>query len=970
MQSVSENEVCEYKLDSPSDLHVNVVKNYQIKLSLLHINIRSIHNKLEDLKYFICQINQLPEVVVVSETWLKSNEIDYYNLPGYTSYFSCRDEGNGGGVAIYVRSSLAHSLISCRNNGYYSLWIEISNIHSFKKLHIGGYYKPPSYKLKDFLTVLDNDFVKCNNVPAVVLGDFNINECQDNNEYSLYRITYMSHGFNILNAMPTRINNTIDHVLTNISQKRFTVYNIGNTLSDHSAILTTMCDNALINKPRIDRERTVINYAKLPEIFKHKICNLQVDLDENRDVNSNLEKILDKLGESIIESREIKKLSNSTMNMCPWVTPCYTQLTLTRDKLYKKYKRKINNTNIKLQLNEINNRLTMLKRSLIKEYHATLFNECKGDSKKIWRNIRTLLNKTNNYETQVESLVSDGVVLTDPQLITNKFCEHFTNVGLRISEQIISYPNDSIWKLGTQDRATNSIFLLPTDETEIENIINKLNNGKSSGYDNISTRIIKLCKSILLPLLTQNINMVLQTGEFPNVLKIAQITPLHKSGPKNILNNYRPISVLSVMSKIYEKVIHKRLANFYETSTFLYNHQYGFRQNCNTGSAAMSLVQDLQMAIDRNRFAGSIFVDLCKAFDMVDHKILLAKLEMSGIRGIALKLLSSYMDKRIQFVKQGVYKSDKNYVTTGVPQGSVLGPLLFLVYINDIGKLKLHGVPKLFADDTVILYDTTSNMQEMLQYMQNDLTVLNEYLRVNKLVVNIDKTNYIIFTSPRNNHNIINIPLHLNNRQISRTNHVKYLGLYLDENLNWKIHINHIIKKILPVVGILWRLRDTPISIKKLIYNSLVNSHLNYLCMVWGSACKIALSPLQIVQNKAIKAVYNLPRLTESKNMYMSYSVLPIRSMYAYNLLIFIFNNPSWEEPVKHTYHTRQINHKYLTNIKTETGRKSCTFKGYQLFNSLPESIKRAPNISRFKKGLRNLLLKRLIYEDHTLFDI
>ncbi|KAJ8898000.1 hypothetical protein PR048_003360 [Dryococelus australis] len=301
----------------------------------------------------------------------------------------------------------------------------------------------------------------------------------------------------------------------------------------------------------------------------------------------------------------------------------------------------------------------------------------------------------------------------------------------------------------------------------------------------------------------------------------------------------------------------------------------------------MSLVQEIQVAIGHNKFAGSIFVELCKAFDILNHAILLKKLEIRGIRGIALQLMVNYMEKRTQFIKLGQFKSETRDVATGVPQGS---------------KLKLHCSPKLFADDTALFYNTATNMQ------------------IYKLAINADKTNYVIFTSSRSNHNV-NTPLQITNKQITRACYVKYVGLYIDEYLNWKVHVNHITNKLLPVLGILWRLRGIPVEIMNTIYNSLINSHLQYLCMLkLFMTCLIILTVELCIPPTILK------------------------------LLNFVFNNPSCDVPVELTYYTCHADHKFLLNIRTEIGRKAFHFQGFHLFNALPESLRNVQSHARFKK--------------------
>lgn len=961
--------VSEHNLDSISDLNyiTNSVVDVNDSLTVLHTNIRSLRNKFEDLKVMLAQTGLLPSIVVVSETWLKDYESSMFNLPGYLAYFACRNTGVGGGVAIYIRNNLQHNVIRMCNNGYYSLWIELSDIGNLKKVFVGGYYRPPNFNLQDFLAILDNDLGSSNNCPTIVSGDFNINTNTQSSASTLYNTVCSCNSFKILNTVSTRVTDTaastIDHFISNILNRGMQVFTVDNHVSDHRVLFLSVKCEGLSNATAHPTVIRKTDYNLLDRLMGNELG--EFSFPNRNDVNENAELLVNTISELVSKvTLAVAYKYRNRYSLTSWATSEFLNLVTERDKLYKKYKKKRGNTYIKEQLNLLNNRITGIKRKLITEYNVKKVSQCQGNVKLIWREINRMLGNKNKTSTDINSINnSAGVNIIDKQDITNTFCDHFSSIGHNLSASIVACPNSNINSFHTLTHLPDSIFMLPSNNKEITDIIYKLES-KSPGLDNIAALIVKRYQQILTPLLTELVNQVLHSGVYPNILKYAKVIPLHKKGDRKLLNNYRPISVLSVINKIFELVIKKRLLNFFEGKDILYNHQYGFRRNRNTSLAALTLVDKIKLAIDNNKVAGAIFIDLCKAFDLVNHKILLDKLEYYGVRGLALKLITSYLSDRYQTVYVGTHKSDSKIVDLGVPQGSVLGPILFLIYINDIGNLKLHGMPFLFADDTVLFYGQTSDAEQMLQFMQEDLNTLAKFFSINKLVLNLDKTNYIVFSSPLymlDHH----MALIIDNKEIARVPWVKYLGLYIDEHLKWKVHIDMVIKKVLPAISALHRLYALQVNIKRAVYFSLIHSHLQYLSIIWGSAAKTILRPLQIIQTKALKIVYNYPRLTPTISVFSNANILPIRFLYEYNLLNHVFNSASRiKSPI---YSTRYANDGQLCTTRTDYGRMASTFHGHLLFNKLPKDIKNLCSFYQFKQQLKKLLLQRVSLLDDVL---
>jgi Reverse transcriptase (RNA-dependent DNA polymerase) len=481
-------------------------------------------------------------------------------------------------------------------------------------------------------------------------------------------------------------------------------------------------------------------------------------------------------------------------------------------------------------------------------------------------------------------------------------------------------------------------------------------------YDGIKPRDLKIIAEKIKSSMVHLVNTIFESGVYPSSFKLAVITPLFKSGASNSADNYRPISVLPVLNKVVERILHQRLMNFAISSKILDKKQFGFRSKSCTENAAIELTTKIYKAIDQKCTATGVFMDLQKHFDIVNHKHLLEVLDLYGIRGMALKVFENYLKDRKQIVKINETLSQPKSINQGVVQGSCLGPLLFVLFFNAISGVNIKGEIFMFADDLVLLNINDKNCTS-LNEATTDVKALMNFFTHRKLLLNPEKTLFMIFSSSYNkieqpSEMIIDV-----NTSIKRTKTFKYLGLTLDQNLRWKDHIENLGKKISNASAILWKLRRLlPQKIKKLIYDTLVQSHLSFMTSIWGLASFKSISALQVAQNRALKNVYDLDRDISRVPMYTHHveNHLPIRGLcvlgiakYVYctihdlthSNLIFNDNRAS-----SHTRTLRSSQNKRLTQNFTRTnyGAKSIESIGPRIFLKLPADIQNSPHQHAF----------------------
>ena len=422
---------------------------------------------------------------------------------------------------------------------------------------------------------------------------------------------------------------------------------------------------------------------------------------------------------------------------------------------------------------------------------------------------------------------------------------------------------------------------------EVVDVIKHLKDS-SCGWDDISTAVVKTTYTSFIVPITHILNISITKGVFPNELKIARVIPLFKSGDSMIFANYRPVSILPVFSKILERLMYKRLLTFINKNGILYSYQFGFRSEHSPELALLFLVDKVSTALENGDFVLGLLLDFSKAFDTVNHDILYLKLEKYGIRGTALNMFKSYLSNRQQYVVYDGVKSENKKIICGVPQGSILGPLLFLLYINDLAGVSSKIFSLLFADDSNV-FMTGKDPNQLIRSMNNEISKVVDWLRVNKLSLNLKKTHFIFFRKQRTRVRIFE-ELIIDNVKIDMKDDTKFLGVILDKNLNFGEHIRYIKGKVSRGLGILYKCRrlfthETLLT----LYNSFVFPYFNYCVSVWGNTFSSYLEPLIKMQKRAVRIVAGAERNSHTSPIFKRLNTLKLSQIYLYKVQLFAF---------------------------------------------------------------------------------
>ena len=544
--------------------------------------------------------------------------------------------------------------------------------------------------------------------------------------------------------------------------------------------------------------------------------------------------LLDSIMEKHSPLRKIR-ISSKRIYIEPWMSRGLEISSKKKDILYKKTLKPDCTTDCIATYKNYRNLYNKTKRTMKIVYYTNRISENIKNTKKIWGIINEILKKQKRRGSIITHINIKGVKTYDSRKIANEFGTFYSTMGYNLSSKIKGSTRNINHYLDNIPTNPNSMSMIPIRPDEIKQQITKLPNKSSSGYDGISNKLLKLLSNSIAYPLSIIFNQSILTGIYPDKMKLAEVIPLYKGKDSDEIINYRPISLLITMSKVIEKLIYQRTISFIEKNDILYNSQYGFRSKRSCEHAIQELIGNVLDSKNAKQHSCAVFLDLSKAFDTLDHRILLDKLEKYGIRGICNNWFRSYLKDRklqckINTVENGTIKSDVYNISHGTAQGSCLGPLLFILFTNDIHKLPLYSRLILFADDTTLYCHHKS--KQFLKYMLiHDMELLLDWFKANLLSLNMEKTTMIKFWP-----DITPFKLHIGNTILQTSKFTKFLGITIDEHLTWSRHTDNILDKLLVNRRLLQNAKKllTNATLKQ-IYYAHIHSHLTSIVCLFGA---------------------------------------------------------------------------------------------------------------------------------------
>ena len=938
----------------------------------------------EEFRDFIYKLDHEFSIISLTETWCLDDPRNesLFKLNNYTSIHQARNsERNGGGTCIFIHNSLIFKKrtdLCINNNDIESLTIEIIN-KSNKNLIVNVTYRQPAGNFKVFEDSLKNiiSAKNHNRKPFYLTGDLNLNllDYKTNTKVKSYLNLLYSHSFIPLINKPTRISKhnatVIDHILTNTFINEDYLTGIVKTdISDHFPVF--FLTKTKLNKTKqtnfvFKRKITDVNLMNFNEALK-SVCwdNVLKHTDPDKAYNEFLETFLFHY-ETFFPKQKIQ--INPKNLASPWITKGILKSSKRKQKLYEKFLKRKSTRNEDNYKNYKRLFESIKLRSKAK-YYKDCLDKYQNNVKKTWDVIKEVIGNTKPIShTLPKRLVINNAEIYDKKSIAEQFNKYFVNVGPKLAESIPkSKKNVESFLSGQYPILKES----PLTDEELKIAFASLRPNKSPGFDDISSNVIRFVFYALIKPTKHIFNLSLNKGIFPDKLKVARITPIFKSGDKENVSNYRPISVLTCFSKILERIMYNRLYSFLVDNNILYDKQFGFQSEHSTEHAILQFTNQILQSFSQDKFTIGVFIDLSKAFDTVDHHILLKKLSFYGVRNNNLKWFSSYLFNRKQYITTDQGDTGMGTIKCGVPQGSILGPLLFLIFVNDFTQSTSLD-PIMFADDTNLFY-SNKNIDTLFKVVNKELLKINMWFQANKLSLNANKTKYIFFHKPRMKNNIpLNLPiLKINDTEITREQSMKFLGVVVDENLSWKNHIELLETKIAKNIGVLYRASKL-LNFKclKNIYFALIHSYINYANIAWGSSYRTGLNKILLKQKQAARIIFHKDRLSHSRPLMKKLNALNVHQINLYKICIFmyqvkrgtipkIFNNDFTS--VEHSYRTRFALNSFQLPRSSKASKFSILLRGPKLWNEFLNSDEK--NISKLT-SFKNVLKKKILEFDN-----
>lgn len=893
-----------------------------------------------------------PKIIMLTETHL-TLDIDRseYNIENYRMLCCYSVSRHTGGVMMYVHESVKFNVVDNSTCGL-NWFIAVKVVKGLTAGVYGLLYHSPSVNDRDFLTHLEQtwlDKIIDDKGMNLIAGDFNID--WKNNKDSKH-LRCLMQCFNLDQKVTNITRNTsrsktiIDLVFCNFNELSVTI-DQNNKISDHETIQIQF---KKISEP-LQSNITIKCWKKYSKSALISLLRRNMPNDSERQLDEKADVLCTVLKENVNQLVVVKNIR--CRNRKRWYTLELKNLQKMRDEAYKRASMSWEEADW-LQYKVLRNEYTCSIKITKAEYTQRKIEQNRGNSKQLWKTLKSLWKSKEKASSQISF---DGEVIDNEDLICDKFNSYFIDSVQQINDSIENVQHTFEEENNHVIRSWN-IFNRVSYDT-MRKAIDKI--GSSSGLDNVNLQVLKDSLEITGEHLLGIINDSLEQGKFPRSWKQSTVIPIPKVSGTIKAEEYRPINMLPIYEKVLEIIVKDQLLEYLNEEKILIDEQSGFRQHHSCESALNLLLYKWKRMIEEKKTIVVLFLDLKRAFETISRPEMLNTLSKYGMGGNVLRWFQSYLSDRTQICQYGNSTSLPKLVPLGVPQGSVLGPLLFILYINDMKKAIKHCDVNLFADDTVI-FVAEKNAEAASRKLREDIKLLDTWLKVKKLKLNVQKTKTMIISNKKQL-NYADLKIYIEGIEIERVEVFKYLGVLIDQKLTFKAHIDNVIKKIAKKYGMLVRLSSQMTFWSKIfVYKTLVAPHIDYCSSVIFLASDIHQKRLQRLQNKFMRFILSCNRYTPIRVMLDTLQWLSVKERIVFNVLTIIFkltNNllPEYLTNIIlrgrniHNYSTRRSDDLRVVPFTMTSTQKSIYFSGIRIFNELPIEIRTMRSVPEFKRN-------------------
>jgi hypothetical protein len=879
---------------------------------------------------------------------------------------------------MYIRNNIAFNpREDLRSEDNENVWIEVL-LPKTKPIIVGTCYRPPKQCYHDFLNSLEQSLAKTEyDSEKIVLGDFNISFGHKStaifknysNVLSIFNMTQLIDS-------PTRVTDhsstILDHILCNKNERICQSGTIDIGISDHSAIYCTRkVVRGMLKDNNSVKIRSMKNYNKDTYVKMLNDVNWS-DICQTKDVNQAWLKFKGTLSDIIDSIAPVKEVKIRT-NTEPWMSSEILEMIAVREDLHYKHRKNTTDQALYKHFCMQRNKVQRTIKHAKKDFLSLKIAENRNNTKKLWSQLKELGYSNKSKEKSNIVLNINDTLSYDALTVANHVNHFFTNIADVLVNNLPSIPtlfgvdstNFQNYYKSKGVNPSNFKLRTVTDEYVMKELLS-LNKGKSTGLDGISPLFLKDGSEILKTPVAHIVNLSITSGKVPDDLKVARVTPLHKKKSKLDVGNYRPVSVLSTVSKILEKVVYAQIDEHLTSSKLIYPYQSGFRRNYSTNTCLIYLTDYIKSEIGTGKYVGLVAIDVQKAFDCVNHSILCKKLDSMGIDST---WFNSYLSQRSQIVSINGTKSDVCSIKCGVPQGSLLGPLLYLIYCNDM-EMSVKCRLILYADDSIIMVsDYDPKLIELK--LAIELESINKWLIENKLSVHPGKCETILFASKRKCKKVKDFRVKFGEITIESKSNIKYLGSTINQTLSGIENINNIVKTSNGKLKFLYRHKAVlDRKTRKILSTALIQGHIDYAIVSWyyglSNICK---QKLQVVQNKMVRFILNKGPREHIGNSYLkSLGFLNAKDRVAQlslNIVHSVYYDRSPDylkchfQKIRdcHSYNTRGSEYNFQIPMCNTITQTSFYYNAIKEWNGLPDDLRAIVGKDAFKRSLKNHLL-------------